>query len=268
MARVAGWGTLDFVMNTISRGQILVTRIDDPVYNAICNVLSPLGFDIHRAPWDSSLADLVQITPFDVVIVGFSIQRGAMEPFFKALRTRGSACHHAGVVVISSIEQHELAESFVGRGANKVIGEREVSSRLQDAVSQLIGVAPRVPVTANARIKIHVEGKPIQSFCQTQNLSMSGVLIRGFGHYPQGAKIDFEIGLPGGADPIRGSGEISRRTKKPTERVDGLGIRFTSFQGTDQKRLAEFLAVSELRNSKAKLDAMAKTNPKGGDTAD
>jgi hypothetical protein len=255
-------------MNTISRGQILVTRVDDPVYNAICNVLSPLGFDIHRAPWNDYLDDHVQITPFDVIITGFSAQRGAMERFFKALRTRGSACHHSGVVLIASAERMELAESLVGRGANKVVSEREVGSRLQDAVSQLIGVAPRVPVTTNARIKIYVDDKPIQSFFQTLNLSATGALVRGFGHYPTGTKIDFEINLPDGADPIRGAGVISRRTRKQSERVDGLGIKFTSFHGTDQKRLAEFLATTELRNSKNKLDAMAAGHPEGGDSAE
>jgi len=251
-------------MQEISRGQILVTRVDDPVYNAVFNVLSPLGFDIHRAPWDDYLKDHVQITPFDVIVTGFTAQRGKMESFFKALRTRGSACHHAGLVLIAPEDHRDAAEKLVGRGANKVVMEREVGSKLQDAVSQLIGIAPRVPVTTNARIKIYVEGKPIQSFCQTQNLSATGVLIRGFGHYPQGAKIDFEISLPADTAPIKGSGTISRRTTRSTERIDGLGIRFTSFHGTDQKRLADFLAATELRNSKARLDRMANPEPKGG----
>lgn len=232
-------------MNEYSRGQILVTGVDDPVYNAVVNVLSPLGFDIHRAPWDEYLSDHVQITPFDVVIAGLQPAGGAFETFLKALRTRGSACHHAGVILVAPHPVTSLAEKHVGHGANKVVSEREVSSRLQDAVSQLVGVAPRMPVTMNARIKIYVKGKPVQSFCQTQNLSVSGVLIRGFGHYPPGAKIDFEISLPTDTAPIRGSGTISRRTEKTTEHIDGLGIRFSSFHGSDQRRLTDFLSSGQ-----------------------
>jgi hypothetical protein len=224
------------------RGQILVTGVDDPVYNAIVNVLTPLGFDIHRAPWDDYLGDHVQITPFDVIITNLTMTGGGMDKFFRALRTRGSACHHAGVVVVADEEHVELAEELVGHGANKAISSREVSSQLQDAVSELMGVAPRVPVITNARIKVYVKGQPIQSFCQTMNLSATGVLIRGFGHYPLGSSIDFEINLPDDKNPIRGSGTISRRTEKMRERVDGLGIKFTSFHGTDQRRLADFLA--------------------------
>ncbi len=230
-------------MQDIHRGQILVTRVDDPVYNAVVNVLSPLGFDIHRAPWDDYLRDHVQITPFDVIIAGFSISGGGMDAFFRALRSRGSACHHSGVVLIASAEHLDVARAHLGHGANRVVSDRGVSSQLQVAVSDLLGVAPRVPVTTNARIKIYVEGKPVQSFCQTQNLSASGVLIRGFSHYPQGSKIDFEINLPTDSAPIKGSGTISRRTESRSEHVEGLGIRFTSFHGSDQRRLADFLAT-------------------------
>ncbi len=232
-------------MQEPSRGQILVTGVDDPVYNAVVNVLSPLGFDIHRAPWDDYLRDHVQITPFDVIIVALPPKGDGLNLFFKALRTRGSGCHHSGVVLVTPQEVHDLAITFVGHGANKVVIDREVSSQLQDIVSELLGVAPRVPVTTNARIKIYVEGKPIQSFCQTLNLSATGVLIRGFDHYPQGSKIDFEISLPTDTAPIRGSGLISRRAEKRTERIEGLGIKFTSFHGTDQRRLSDFLASQE-----------------------
>lgn len=230
-------------MTTVSsRGQVLVTGVDDPVYNAVVNVLSPLGFDIHRAPWDAYLHDHVQITPFDVVIAELPPTGNTFTVFLKALRTRGSACQHSGLILVAPHPVTELAKKHVGHGANKVISEREVSSGLQDMVSELVGVAPRTPVTMNARIKIHVKGKPVQSFCQTQNLSASGVLIRGFGHYEPGLNIDFEISLPTDTAPIRGSGTITRHAEKRTEGIEGLGIKFTSFHGTDQLRLTEFLS--------------------------
>ena len=229
-------------MSDLSRGQVLVTGIDDPVFNAIVNVLSPLGFDIHRAPWDNYLSDHVQITPFDVMIAGLQPDDRAFTRFLKALRTRGSACQHTGLILVAPHQVTEVAMKHVGHGANKVIGEREVSAGLQDMVSELVGVAPRTPVTMNARIKIYVEGKPVQSFCQTQNLSASGVLIRGFGHYESGLNIDFEISLPTDTAPIRGSGTITRHAERRVEGIDGLGIRFTSFHAGDQTRLTSFLA--------------------------
>jgi hypothetical protein len=231
-------------MSITTRGQVLVSGVDDPVFNAVVNVLSPLGFDIHRAPWDGYLGDHVQVTPFDIIIVGLQPTGGTFESFLKALRTNGSACHHSGVILVAPHPVTELADKYVGRGANKVVSDRGVSSQLQDAVSDLTGIAPRFPVTMNARIKIYVKGKPVQSFCQTQNLSATGVLIRGFSHYEPGLDIDFEISLPADTAPIRGSGTISRRTERRAEGIDGLGIKFTSFHGSDRTRLAEFLAAN------------------------
>jgi len=229
-------------MTTASRGQILVTGVDDPVYNAVVNVLSPLGYDIHRAPCDSYLNDHVQITPFDVVIVAQQPDTRRFQAFLRALRTRGSACQESGVILVAQHPVNETATGFIGHGVNTVLSQREVSSKLQDAVSQLVGVAPRIPVTMNARIKIHVQGKPVQSFCQTQNLSATGVLIRGFSHYKQGLDIDFELNLPNDSAPIRGTGTITRHAERRTEGIEGLGIKFTGFQGADHQRLTEFLA--------------------------
>jgi len=238
-------------MSVLSRGQILVTGVDDPVYNAVINVLSPLGFDIHRAPWDAYLGDHVQITPFDVIIAGLQPSDRAFTTFLKALRTRGSASQHSGLILVAPHPVTEMAQKHVGHGANKVIGEREVSSGLQDMVSELVGIAPRKPVTMNARIKIYVKGKPVQSFCQTQNLSASGVLIRGFGHYEAGLNIDFEISLPTDTAPIRGSGTITRHAERRTEGIEGLGIKFTSFHAGDQSRLAGFLSNKETNTKPA-----------------
>jgi hypothetical protein len=182
-----------------------------------------------------------------MVIVGFSLTDDGLTAFLKAIRYKGSASRGSGVVLLAPKSQMERAARHVGRGANRVLDERTLSSRLQQTVGELHCVAPRLPVTSNARIKIHVKGKPIQSFCQTRNLSATGVLIRGFAHYPLGANLDFQINIPGDDAPIQGSGTISRRTRRLSEQIDGLGIRFTSFHGTDQKRLASFLAASGRR---------------------
>jgi hypothetical protein len=229
-------------MKSQLRGQVLVTRVDDTAHVTIVNVLSELGYDIHRAPWDAFLHEHVQLTPVDMVIVGTSQSGGGLDEFFRALRAPGSACLRAGAIVVAPERHVKTAERYIGHGANRLISASEISSQLEQVVTDLQGVAPRVPLTSNARIKIHVKGKPIQSFCQTRNLSATGVLIRGFGHYPLGSEIEFEINLPDDPTPITGSGTISRRAENGTEKTDGLGIKFTRFNGSDHRRLFEFIS--------------------------
>jgi hypothetical protein len=229
-------------MKNAPRGQVLVTRLDDTAHSTIINVLSDLGYDIHRAPWDSFLHEHVQLTPVDMVIVGTSVSGGGLDEFFRALRAPGSACLHSGAIVVAPERHMKTAERYIGHGANRLLAENQLSSHLERVATDLQGVAPRVPLTSNARIKIHVKGKPIQSFCQTRNLSATGVLIRGFGHYPLGSEIEFEINLPDDPTPIRGSGTISRRAENGTEKMEGLGIKFTRFQNSDHRRLFEFIS--------------------------
>jgi hypothetical protein len=67
------------------------------------------------------------------------------------------------------------------------------------------------------------------------------MLLRGFGHYPPGTTIDFEINIPGQSDPIRGTATIARTTNVALERMEGVGARFQSFTGQDGGRLTEYL---------------------------
>jgi hypothetical protein len=88
---------------------------------------------------------------------------------------------------------------------------------------------------------LQLEQRPLRTFCQTENVSETGMLLRGFGHYPPGTTIDFEINIPGQPDPIRGSATIARTTNLSLERLEGVGARFESFLGGDQGRLTEYL---------------------------
>jgi hypothetical protein len=90
-------------------------------------------------------------------------------------------------------------------------------------------------------VVLHLEQRPLRTFCQTENVSETGMLLRGFGHYPPGTTIDFEIDIPGQSDPIRGSATIARTTNVQLERMEGVGARFESFIGQDQIRLTDYL---------------------------
>ena len=68
------------------------------------------------------------------------------------------------------------------------------------------------------------------------------MLLRGFGHYPPGTTIDFEINIPGHSEPIRGSATIARTTNVENERFEGVGDRFDDFLGTDRSRLTDYLS--------------------------
>jgi hypothetical protein len=52
----------------------------------------------------------------------------------------------------------------------------------------------------------------------------------------------FELAIPGESTRVRGLAAVVRQTQETRERVTGLGVRFSSLQGEDQKRLVATLA--------------------------
>jgi hypothetical protein len=130
---------------------------------------------------------------------------------------------------------------FVGVGINRAIASDDVNELLATSIMELSSVAPRVTLRAPTRVVLQLEQRPLRTFCQTENVSETGMLLRGFGHYPPGTSIDFEINIPGQPDPIRGSATIARTTNLSLERLEGVGARFESFLGADQGRLTDYL---------------------------
>ncbi len=76
---------------------------------------------------------------------------------------------------------------------------------------------------------------------QTDNVSLSGMLVRGSQSYPRGTRVQFELPLPGQVAPVVGEGDVVRSTAQGRESVRGYAVRFVTFVGDGRKRLAEFL---------------------------
>jgi hypothetical protein len=67
------------------------------------------------------------------------------------------------------------------------------------------------------------------------------MLLRGVTQFPVGTTFDFEISVPGESAPIRGTAEITRPTDPHREPIEGVGVRFVGFTGSDRIRLEMYL---------------------------
>jgi hypothetical protein len=227
-----------------TRKQVLVTRVEDSVYRVIADLLRQSRMDLHRAGWDSTTLELIQSTPFDVVIIGYPVSDTALGRFLESARSEGSACRRAALVLISPAEHEQAARAMLGKGANRVIPTEALKSELERVVAELARPAPRLPVRAPATIKLYAEdGRPLRVMAQIENISTSGMLLRGITQFPVGTTFDFEISVPGEAKAtsIRGTAEITRATDPAVEKVEGVGVRFVSFVGSDKVRLGMYL---------------------------
>ncbi len=234
--------------------QVLVTRVDDATLQRVAETLRQIRVDLHRVRWDQTTLDLVQGTPFDVVIIGYPVSREALNRFLDAARTKGAACRRAGLVLITESVHSEAAQALIGRGANRVVTAEELENRLVTAVEDLASPAPRLPVRIPARVQLFADGRPLRLMAQVDDVSASGMLVRGVTQFPVGTVFGFEVVVPGEAKPIRGTAEIMRLTVPRREAVRGVGVRFVSFEGSDRLRLEMFIDRSLPQRARAGAD--------------
>jgi CheY-like chemotaxis protein len=227
--------------NAKTRKQILVTQTDDGLFRRIADLLRDSRMDVHKAHWDDTILELVASTPFDVVVAGYPVSDESLAGFLQTARADGSACRRAGLVLVTEPAHEDQALSLIGKGANRVVSTSDLTPALTDAVEELARTAPRLSVKAPATIKLFSDGRPLRIMAQIENLSTSGMLLRGVTQFPAGTSFDFEISIPGEASPIRGTAEITRTTDPDHESIEGVGVRFVGFTGSDRVRLEMYL---------------------------
>lgn len=220
---------------------IVLTRMDQDTFARAASALKSDEINLHHAPWDDNTLDLVQSTKFDVIIIGFPGPITPLRRFVECVRAPGSACQSSGVILLADPQHIDAAQAFVGVGINRAIPSDNAEELLAASITELASVAPRLALRAPTRVVLNLDQRPLRTFCQTENISESGMLLRGFGHYPPGTTIDFEINIPGQSDPIRGTATIARTTNVTLERMEGVGARFQSFTGQDGGRLTDYL---------------------------
>jgi hypothetical protein len=221
--------------------QVLVTRVDDATHRRIADTLRQIRVDLHRVRWDQTTLELVQGTAFDVVIIGYPVSRDALIRFLAAARDKGAACRRAGLVLITETPHSDAAQALIGKGANRVVPVDDLEGRLVTAVEELARPAARLPVRIPARVQLFASGRPLRLMAQIDNISTSGMLLRGVTQFPVGTTFGFEMVVPDEAKPIRGTAEIMRLTDPRREEVHGVGVRFVSFEGSDRLRLEMFI---------------------------
>jgi hypothetical protein len=223
--------------------QVVMTRTDEETFAKAKAATSNHDIDIALAPWDDNTLDLVQNSHFDVVVIGFPGPITALRRFVQCIRSPGSASQRSGVMLLCEPRHIQAADTFVGIGVgiNRALTSNDIEDHLVPTIRELSSVAPRATLRAPTRVVLHLERRPLRTFCQTENISQSGMLLRGFGHYPPGTTIDFEINIPGQSDPIRGRATIARTTNVSLERMEGVGARFDDFREGDRARLTDFL---------------------------
>jgi len=221
--------------------ELLILGIETPPLRQVIPVLRRLDFQVSRLAGAEGALELLQGTRFDLIIVHYPMEGLRLEDLVQAVRGAESPCRESGLLVIVEPEALTEVGGFLRKGVNRVVSPDAGGDRLLDAVADLVGVAPRHSLRTVVQFELWVEQGAKRLLTVTENLSTTGMLVRGGCEFPVGSRLHFKLILPGQAPPIAGEVEVARHTDRAREHIEGFGGRILSFADDGQQRLRGLL---------------------------
>jgi len=204
-------------------------------------LLVPYGCATERSPEGYGANAILERKRFDLVVVGFPIEEPPLPALLKSMRWKESASRSTPLLVVTTRSERESAEEFLSRGVNRVIGRDATDWEIDSVLRELLEVEPRVTYSTLVKLQVPHGRRTELTMAQLDNLSTSGMLIRGHGDVQIGAPVPFELPLSGDPTPIRGLAEVVRPTTREREGLIGFAARFVRIEGDGAERLRRFV---------------------------
>jgi hypothetical protein len=221
--------------------RLLLMGAETPALQRVVPMLLRSDFLVHRVDGPGDALIMLGESRFDLVIARYPLGDLKIAPFVQAMRGAMSPSRGAGLLVLADPTHVGDLAALLGRGVNRVVSIDGPSDRLLHAVADLVGVAPRRLVRAVVELELWMRRETQRLLTLTENVSTSGMLVRGGREFPVGSKVSFELLLPGSLGPVDGEAEVVRHSQVGVESVDGIGLAFVSFAADGDRKLSAFL---------------------------
>jgi CheY-like chemotaxis protein len=221
--------------------ELLVLGPETPALRQVVPVLRRVEFQVHRLARADQALELLQGTRFDLIVVRYPVEGLSLDDLIMTIRAKDSPCLDSGLLVLTPPEALEEVAHYIRRGVNRIVSLDVTCDRLLDAIADLVGVPPRRSLRTVVQFELWVAQGAQRLLTVTENLSCTGMLVRGGQEFPVGACLQFKLMLPGQVPPIAGLVQVARHTDRTRERVEGFGGKILSFAEDGEHRLQVLL---------------------------
>jgi DNA-binding NarL/FixJ family response regulator len=178
---------------------------------------------------------------YDVILMDAVPCDWPLEQVVRSFRDASSPSRSAAILVLAEPDQVDVARALRSRGVNRVMLVTDPPEIICDQMANLLEVAPRVQVRLATNVEAALGNTGRELFCQTVNLSSTGMLIRTQHRPPLGTPVVFKISLPDQFGTICGRGELVRHAAAGQGGTDGVAIRFVSFANDGAQQLQDYM---------------------------
>ena len=184
---------------------------------------------------------LAKKSRYDVIIMDAEPCERPLEDVIRELRASRSLSRDAAVLILAEPDQVDAVRALKSHGVNRIMLVSDPPEIIRAQMTTLLDVAPRATVRLPTNVESVLGGTGRELFCQTENLSMSGMLVK-TRHQPQlGSPVVFKIDLSDAVGTIFGRGELVRHATRNQGKIDGIGIKFLSFEDDGALLLRDYL---------------------------
>ncbi len=224
----------------MERQKIVVVGRDGKILEQLEDIFAQSAVDVQVVEDPQNALSLIASFPLELVLVEHPLPEGSVAEFVAEVSE--NATGDPRIVVLA--DENELAGLLEAIGDRfPVIGFDEPAS-FQPRVAAHLRQWPVRPRRLMVRLQVRLGEGGVDRLAQTENLSESGVLIRTSGQLPVGSKVDLELSLPEGSDPVRVSGKVVRHAETGSDGILRMGIVFDRLTTEAAQRLHEYLERS------------------------
>jgi DNA-binding NarL/FixJ family response regulator len=224
-----------------SNTKVLAAGIERMTFEKLAPVIRRDAVKIEWVATPEAGVNLASEHRYDVILMDAEPCDWPLEKVVRAFRDGSSPSRGAAILVLAEPDQVDVARALRSRGVNRVMLVTDPPEIICDQMANLLEVAPRVRVRLATNVEAALGNTGRELFCQTVNLSSTGMLIRTQHRPPLGTPVVFKITFPEKFGTINGRGEIIRHASIGHGGVDGVAIRFSSFANDGADMLQNYM---------------------------
>lgn len=219
--------------------KVLAVVHSDVVPRNLTEVFSRTSIAFHHARSGAAALILTGNSLYDLLVVEEPLSDLPVDSVLSALQSFESAS--AGTPALVMANDRDIAEikERLENHPARVLSKSAARPEIQQAVSELLGV----PVRSNSRMMVNVTVKTQSSSAlkcfQSENISESGMRLKGAQGMPIGMAVNLEFCLPDEQEPIRGTALVVRHAGNGE--APGVGLRFVEIGRNEILRLRRFV---------------------------
>lgn len=196
--------------------------------------------ELTRAQSASEALQLASKRRFDLTTANLPLPDKSAQQFVTELRALEETDQSSPIIMLADGSNLEEARALSIPGL-QVIGLRDSDSVYRHIISEALGVAARLAIRIPIRLEVGIEAGRTSRFCETRNISRSGILISSSRPLSIESNFRFELTFPYTLAPLNGFAEVVRHTDTNVEGTTGFGACFLSLSEEDDVRIQSFI---------------------------